>query len=64
MLGNSYCCKCQCVSEGEGLITEQPFSVSQSGIASWATALQVRLGSASVGNTCHAALHPSVQKDV
>lgn len=43
---------------------EQPFSVSQSGIASWATALQVRLGSASVGNTCHAALHPSVQKDV
>ena len=64
MLGNGYCCKCQCANEGEGMITDPPFSVSQSVIASWATALQVQLGSASVGNTCRAALDPSVQKDV
>lgn len=30
MLGNGYCRKCQRVNVGEGMITDQPFSVSQS----------------------------------
>lgn len=39
-------------------------AVSHSEIAGWAAALQVQLGSASIGNRCRAILDLSVQKDV